>query len=269
MVKTYWRTYNCQNRIITSGSKSYRTYCKNRFCTVCAGNRKAEVINKYMPVMNKWEDPYFVTLTAKSVKAPSLKKRLSDMNWGLKIILNKYSKRAKRGKGIKLMGIKSLECNYNPIKKTYNPHFHLIVSTKEAADLILQEWLKICTPKFAGPQAQHKRKVKNLQEDFIEVVKYSTKIFTAPDGTKDRAKPKKFIYLRALHNIIVALKERRFFDRFEFNLPKNKKEKTANLSRLKIIRYGIMIYKKQTLSNFVPDPKIVELRNTHFNFDLE
>jgi hypothetical protein len=74
-----------------------------------------------------------------------------------KIISRKYRKRAQRNKGIKLIGIKSLECNYNPILKKYNPHLHLIVATKEMADILKKEWLAMC------PNILEIRKVKKFK----------------------------------------------------------------------------------------------------------
>ena len=56
-------------------------------------------------------------------------------------IHNQCKKRHQRGKGIKLIGIKLLECNFNPAKQTYNPHFHLIVPNEEIAELLKSEWL--------------------------------------------------------------------------------------------------------------------------------
>src|SRR4051812_2684111 len=61
-VKAYWNTYHCQNQIFTSNGRMYATQCKNRFCTYCCGIRKAELINKYLPVLQTWNESYFVTL---------------------------------------------------------------------------------------------------------------------------------------------------------------------------------------------------------------
>lgn len=52
----YWNTYYCQSKIITSEGKLYGNYCKNRFCTLCCSIRKAEIINKYLPTIEKWEN---------------------------------------------------------------------------------------------------------------------------------------------------------------------------------------------------------------------
>jgi hypothetical protein len=73
--KAYWNTYPCQNIVYTANSKIYAPFCKNRFCTYCCGIRKAELIKKYLPVLQSWKDRYFVTLTVKAVKANQLTQR--------------------------------------------------------------------------------------------------------------------------------------------------------------------------------------------------
>ena len=49
----FWNAYNCLGKLITSENKVYGRYCKTRFCTVCCAIRKAEIINKYQPVISK------------------------------------------------------------------------------------------------------------------------------------------------------------------------------------------------------------------------
>lgn len=178
MVRTLWNTYHCLDRIILSDNKLHGVYCKNRICTVCNGNRKAELINKYLPVVETWHDPHFITLTAKSCPAYKLYGRMRNTKRAFKKISEKIKKRHQRGKGPKLVAIKSLECNFNPSKRTYNPHFHILVPSKELADIILEEWLSKWTSKYALRLAQNIRKVEDRERDLIEVVKYGSKILT-------------------------------------------------------------------------------------------
>jgi plasmid rolling circle replication initiator protein Rep len=147
-VKAYWNTYHCQNLIYTSNGKMYAPHCKNRFCTYCCGIRKAELINRYRPVLKSWPKPYFVTLTIKAIKATQLSRMIKAINRAFMLIIARNRKQALRGKGIKLVGLRSLECNYNPKKRTYNPHLHLLVPDKETADIIVSEWLSTWTTKF-------------------------------------------------------------------------------------------------------------------------
>jgi len=120
------------------------------------------------------------------------------------------------------MGIKSLECNFNPTRRTYNPHLHFLVPSKEIADILIMEWQKKWTDKFTSPFAQHKRPVKHIEKDLVETIKYGTKIFTDFDARKKGRMPKR-IYLHAIYNIYKAMKPYRLFERFGFNLPKQEK----------------------------------------------
>jgi hypothetical protein len=176
-----------------------------------------------MPVIQQWESPYFVTLTVKAVTASKLKHLIKKgLRKAFHQINEKYRKKHLRGTGIKLVGIKSLECNFNPLKKSYNPHYHLIVANKEIAEILVKEWLEKWTPKFASHKAQYIRQVTNKEHDLIEIVKYGSKIFTEPDvNKKSNGSNTSNIHAAALHNIFNAMKGVRIFDRFGFNLPPN------------------------------------------------
>ncbi len=227
----YWNAYHCQSKIYCSENKLYGKYCKNRFCTVCCAIRKADIINRYYPMIKQWNEPQFITLTVKAVTARNLNKWVKGMNKAFKIILNRCKKRHQRGKGIKLIGIKSLECNFNPKRKTYNPHFHIIVPNKEIADLLKREWMQQwnrTSTLHASSKAQFIRKVENLERDLIETIKYGSKIFTEPDiKNKKGSVFAPIIYAKALDNIFVAMKNQRIFERFGFNLPQQKKKEPS------------------------------------------
>ncbi|PLW99249.1 MAG: hypothetical protein C0591_03090 [Marinilabiliales bacterium] len=230
MINSLWNTYYCQSSVIITDNRLFSRYCKNRFCSVCTSIRKAEIINKYYPEISTWEDPHFVTLTVKSCKADKLDRWVWGMKRAFELIHNRCKSRYRRGKGIKIMGIKSLECNFNPKAKTYNPHFHIIVPNKATAQLLKKEWVKQWRPKnkheyrykYTNPGAQDIRPVKDLERDLVETIKYGSKIFTDPDMKKrgNRKKPP-MIYARAFYNILSAFRHERLFDRFGFNLPTN------------------------------------------------
>lgn len=227
-----WNTYHCQKKLISSNGRLYGRYCKNRFCPICSSIRKADIINRYMPDIEKWEEPHFITLTLKACKANQLKSRIAGILRGFKKVKERQKKKYQRGTGIKLIGIKSLECNFNPAKKTYNPHLHLLVPNKKTAEVIIDEWLRIATPQFALRKAQHMQKVKNLESGLVEIVKYSTKIFTEPDTIKKTKNTSPDIYIAAYSNILVAMKGKRIFDRFGFNTTskKIKHERTEQIT---------------------------------------
>lgn len=121
LAKRYWNTYYCQNKLIGFENKFYGDYCKNRWCAICCGIRKAHLLNKYLPIISEWEAPHLLTITLKSVKAHELETRINQMIKAFKLIKDRCNKRHLRGNGMKIMGVKSLECNFNATKKTYNP----------------------------------------------------------------------------------------------------------------------------------------------------
>ena len=180
--------------------------------------------------MKTWEEPHFVTITARSVPLKSLPKRIDSLLNGFRIITEKQRKKALRGKGTKLVGIKSIECNFNPKFKWYNPHIHIIVANRQMAQIIKKEWLSMCPEHLAKPYAQKIKKVWKNETALMEVIKYGSKIFTEPD-VLDKANKKqgRDMYAAALDNIFCAMKSHRIFDRFGFNLPKQKKEGKTTL----------------------------------------
>ena len=77
--KQYWNTYHCQTSLVSSEGRVYGAYCKNRICTVCSANRKADIINRYLPVLEQWNDAQFVTITIKSCTAKWLNYYINGM----------------------------------------------------------------------------------------------------------------------------------------------------------------------------------------------
>ncbi len=275
MRQQLWNTYHCHSKPVTSNGRRYGNYCKNRFCTVCCGNRKAEMIKKYLPVLETWTDPQFVTLTVQAVPARGLKKRWAGVMRAFREIERKLRMQNRRGKGIKLVGIKSTESNFNATSNTYNPHLHLIVQTKEMAEVLVKEWLAKWTKKFALPVAQKIKTISNKEKILIEVIKYGTKIFTEPDPNNKKAKAPRKIYLAAMYNILVAMQGMRVFDRFGFNLPKGSgsKPKKSIVKEFEKWEHNPKINdwengRGQTLTKYLPDAKLIDLL-MEMNIDKE
>jgi hypothetical protein len=120
---------------------------------------------------------------------------IKAMNQAFRLVKAKHGKRSKRGTGQKLMGLKCLECNFNP--KTYNPHLHLLVPSREMAEKIIDERLQIWTKRYPYHDAQNCRKVEDTEKYLIEVIKYEAKTFTEPDGKRkpDKKARPKFMYV--------------------------------------------------------------------------
>ena len=180
MEKAYRNAWYCQNVITTADNRMHAPLCKQRSCTYCCGVRKAELINKYFPVIRQWEKVYFLTLTTPSVPAAEIKATFKKMHRLFRLINAKLRKRAQRGTANMVMGVRTLECNFNPTARTYNPHFHLLVNGEEATKLFLTEWIEAWKPTYLSPDAQVYKKIRNTERDLVEVIKYGAKIFTEP-----------------------------------------------------------------------------------------
>ncbi|MEZ5174567.1 MAG: protein rep [Bacteroidia bacterium] len=223
-VRGLWNAYRCQTEVVTTEGKLYGNYCKYRVCPICSSIRKAEKINSYIETVKSWPDAYFVTLTVKAVPAYKLSAVIDNIVENLEKIIDKYRKQEERKTGKKLIGIKSLECNFNPERGTYNPHFHIIVQTEEMAEILLKEWMQRSRPGWTNRKGQFIRKVNNHGRDMIETIKYGTKVFTEPDPRKKKKqKGNRKVYVSALNNILMALDGHHVFDTFGFKLPKREK----------------------------------------------
>lgn len=226
MIKRYWNTYHCQTKLISKDGRYHTEWCKNRWCSTCCGIRKAMMIKRYYPIISQWEEPHLVTITLASVKAKDLNARINQMIKAFQNIMGRCNTRHSRGKGMKIKGIKSLECNFNATKRTYNPHYHLIVPSRVIGLYIKQEWKKELNKKEfnVGEKGQHIRKVENTEKDLVEVIKYGAKILSDPDPSHKRKRTRGdlsglHIYAHALHNIYKAFDKHHLFGRFGFKLP--------------------------------------------------
>ncbi len=272
MEKRYRNTWYCQSHITTHNGKAYGNYCKNRFCLVCLGIRKADMINRYYPIIEKWKQPHFLTLTVKAQPNQNLQKWMDGMKKALTKILKRCQKRFERNRGPKLIGVYSLECNFNPIRKTYNPHFHILTANKEIANRIKEEWLQIWTPKYALPYLQKIRKVKDTGKDLVETIKYGAKIFIDPTMKKKKGMKSKTphkIYAAGLHEIYKAMDNKRLFGSFGFRLPKEepkvKKEKIVfdfqEWNYVPEIADYVNNETGQLMTSFIPDQSLETILN--------
>lgn len=280
MIPCYWNTWHCQSKLRSAFGKAHGKYCGNRFCYICCGNRKAEIINKYYPVIKEWESPHLVTITCKAVSARFLKQRIEEMQKVFRMITKKFRRWHLKGASIKLIGIKSLECNFNQYEKTYNPHFHLIVPNIGTGNIIIQEWCKYWGYKIAYRGAQDNKLIDNLQGALIEVIKYSSKVFNEPKTEEEKNKKiPPIIYASALHNMICAMKGERIFDRFGFDLPK--RNKAEGKKAIKVDHYDDWVFdpkqydwinvedSNQLLTGYVLTGELLNILENNINTVLE
>ena len=198
--KSYWNSYHCSSILEQFQGQITATYCKNRWCIVCNRIRIAKAIRDYLPVIDSWEDPHFVTLTVPNVKGYDLASALAGMvkTW------EATKKSVKRRTDFK--GIRKIEVTYNAGRKTFHPHFHVVVEGKAAGESLINSWLKR-NPK-ASRQAQDARPCKGSA--LLELFKYFTKLVS--DDQRVSAEN--------LDTIFRAMKRRRVFQSFGFKMPK-------------------------------------------------
>jgi hypothetical protein len=209
--KSYWNTYHCCETLAREGETVTGSYCKNRWCTVCNRIRTAVLINTYKPVLESWEDKWFVTLTIPNVPAEELKDALKGMQVEFSRIRKTLGKRNERGKGEKFVGFRKLECTYNPNRNDYHPHYHVIVKGEQMARELLSEWLR----RF--PDADNKAQdIRPADDDSVmELFKYFTKLITKANRSKDGQ-----VFIKPLDVIFQAIRGKRTFQNFGFTAPK-------------------------------------------------
>lgn len=165
--QAYWNTYHCATSIEQRGKTLKTKYCKNRWCMVCNRIRTALLIKGYEPALKQLQDPQFITLTFPNVRGGVLREEIEGMGASMGRIIDRLRKQ-----GIKLKGIRKLECTYNPNRGDFNPHYHLIVEGNAAAKILVGEWLKEYPT--ARKEAQD---IKPANAGTImELMKYFTKI---------------------------------------------------------------------------------------------
>lgn len=190
---SYWSSYHCAGVLEQKGQKLQGRYCNQRWCLVCSRIRTAKLINKYGKHFNRMEQPYFVTLTAPTIAGTDLSGRIKAMAKDWKNIQDVMKKR-----GTPLVGVRKIECTYNPETDKYHPHFHALIEGGYEAEVLREEWLK------RNPTASDKAQdVREADENtLLEVFKYTA---------KHCSKGKRTMNPEALHTIYKALRGVRTF----------------------------------------------------------
>lgn len=189
---TYQNATNCSSVIIQEGENVKAKYCKTRLCLVCNRIRTANFIKGYMPAFEQMKNPHFITLTVPAVYWSKIHDTTDLMFTHFVQIVDVMRKTH----GIRLKAIRNTECNFNPIKKTFNPHFHIVVDLpKDKCMVIVKEWLK----RFPNARKGAQNVKQANTESFIELFKYFTKVVSKKSGFQPIAQDK----------IITAFKGRR------------------------------------------------------------
>ena len=180
--KSYGTTfYQCAETLEQNGTKVTSRYCGHRWCVVCNRIRTANLIKGYEVPLSRLEDLQFVTLTVPNVEANDLRETIERMINQVKAIQNMFQKRQQRGlQGWQLVGLRKLESTHNAQTGKFHPHFHFLISGKEAAKGLQAEWLR--RVETATYKAQDVRKAGKGSEK--ELFKYFAKMVTKVDGKR-------------------------------------------------------------------------------------
>ena len=225
-LEQYYRNAFYCNHILTQvGNKITGKYCKTRICNTCNRIRMANLIDGYSPVLEKYTDLQFVTLTIPNVSASELKPTISLMGKSFVKLIDRLRKR-----GIHPNGLRKLEITYNASRKDFHPHYHLIVSNKDVAQTIVAEWIK--HNPTADIKAQNIRVV--TEGALKELFKYTAKVVTKING-------KQVIIVDAVDTIIQALHKRRIIQPFG-EIRKQIAEDIEDIDELQSDRYDIPYY---------------------------
>ncbi len=212
MSNAYRRTLQCSGEILVSqDGKAVAHYCKNRWCVVCNRIRTAVTLKKYAPILETWHDAYFVTLTVRNVTGNELSRTISEMIATFQKIASTLKKRAQRGKGAKLVGMRKFECTANAGRDDYHPHFHIIVRGEANAHALRRAWLNEYSG-HANALAQDVRKADTGHAN--ELFKYASKLVVKIDGRSGRG-----VYADMQNVIFESIRGIRTLQTFGFKLP--------------------------------------------------
>jgi hypothetical protein len=214
--KSYWNSYHCCNNVgLKESGETTSLYCDARWCLVCNRIRSAKMINAYLPVLEKWEDKCFVTLTIPNVTENKLRSAIDNMQaeFGkIKQVFYRQNKRKQRDD--KLVGLRKLECTYNISREDYHPHYHAIIQGEQNANDLLAEWLRRFPD--ARDVAQDVRKADDAS--VRELFKYFTKLIAKAAGGQSLILPEQ------LDVMFRVLRGKRTFQNFGFTKPKETEE---------------------------------------------
>lgn len=197
---SYFQTYFCVKILLQKDNKITSKYCNNRWCIVCNRIRTAKLIKGYSSQLEKLNDLRLVTLTIPNVHGSELKGAIDLMLRNVRRVQDRF-----RYKGIKIKGVRKLECTYNIKAKTYHPHFHFCIQGKDIGDQMVYDWLLRYSEANALAQDNRPANIGAVKELF----KYFTKLHKT--CVRNGSKVISVYPAQALDTIFQAMYKRRVF----------------------------------------------------------
>lgn len=142
------RQIDCCNRLSElKDGRIISRFCGQKTCYICNTMRRVKFTKKYLEEIKTDNYKYHLVLTCKNPDKENLKEIIDKM---YKFFSNSNLRKNKNYKKInnKIKMIRSFECTLNTEKKSFNVHFHCLLSNSDENDLILygntiiNYWLK-------------------------------------------------------------------------------------------------------------------------------
>ncbi len=217
--KSYWNTFYCSSILQKKGDKLTSKYCKNRWCLVCSRIRTAQLIKQYLILLREWPDKHFVTLTVPNCSGVDLLATIDQMKAVFNRIKEQLKKQHRRGqRAAPLVALRKLECTFNPRRRDFHPHFHLIVRDLDTANELRELWL------HHFPSASWDGQDVKPADDksVLELFKYFTKLVTSKE------KEGRIISVGPLDTIFQAITGQRTFQAFNCTTTKETSDEEAD-----------------------------------------
>ncbi len=177
----------CANLLVFAKNKIISAlHCQLRLCPVCSWRRAEKTYFNVFKIINEPEfddlEFLFMTLTVKNCPAIKLNDTLDLMfNGWRKLTLNDRQVFRKSFEGT----FRALEVTYNPDKKTYHPHFHVLVAVKKnyfkksnedyiSHEKLINLWKNACNLDYE-PDVDIRKVTNSKHKQIAEVAKYTVK----------------------------------------------------------------------------------------------
>jgi hypothetical protein len=159
---------NCKSIYIHDETGIHGSRCEKRTCITCSNIKTMKRINKFRPIIEKWESIWFITLTLKNVKSKHLRNTLIQMNESFRKITKNDTIRRKNKY---LIYIRSTEITVNEETNEYHAHIHMITPNEKYGNYILQQWLNINSTANIKGQDLRKADINTVTEIFKYIAK--------------------------------------------------------------------------------------------------
>ena len=169
--------------------------------------------------MREWQEKQFVTLTVPNCSGPDLVDTIEQMKAVFNRIREQIKKQFQRGqREAPLVALRKLECTFNPRRRDFHPHFHLIVRDLATANELRALWLEhFPSASWDGQDVKPAN-----DASVLELFKYFTKLVTSKE------KDGRIISVGPLDTIFQAITGQRTFQAFNVTTTKEATDEEAN-----------------------------------------